>query len=108
MWVLNVWAHGALLVALNIRSLRLIKRQSANCGVNYKDDAAAAARWLIRWGNPYRFSLSDKDGAAGLDWGVYGVPETFVIDGDGVVHYKQVGPMDETVIKKTICRFCGD
>lgn len=62
-------------------------------GVDYKDAEADVRAWLGQKGNPYAPVLSDLDGKAGIDWGVYGVPETFVLNADGVVVYKQVGPM---------------
>lgn len=64
-------------------------------GVNYKDARQDAERWLSRHGDPYDLILADRDGAAGLDWGVYGVPETFVLSADGTVLYKQIGPLTE-------------
>ncbi|MEK7716261.1 MAG: DsbE family thiol:disulfide interchange protein, partial [Pseudomonadota bacterium] len=62
-------------------------------GLNYKDKREDALRWLGALGNPYELSLSDQDGRLGIDLGVYGVPETFVIDKQGVIRYKQIGPM---------------
>ena len=71
-------------------------------GLNYKDDRADAMRWLERFGDPYRLSGHDLDGKAGLDLGVYGVPETFVIDGDGRIAHKHVGPIAEEDWEETI------
>lgn len=62
-------------------------------GMDYKDEPADARRWLQRNGNPYRQVVLDREGQAGLDWGVYGVPETYVLGADGRVLFKQVGPM---------------
>lgn len=62
-------------------------------GLNYKDDPAAARQWLARHGNPFALIAQDRDGLVGLDWGVYGVPETFVLDAAGVIRFKQIGPM---------------
>lgn len=62
-------------------------------GVDYKDDPAAGRQWLQRHGNPYRTVAVDREGAAGLDWGVYGIPETFVLGADGRILFKQIGPM---------------
>lgn len=64
-------------------------------GIAYKDEPAAARGWLDRNGNPYAVVALDREGKAGLDWGVYGVPETFVIDSSGVIVHKQIGPMTE-------------
>jgi cytochrome c biogenesis protein CcmG/thiol:disulfide interchange protein DsbE len=66
-------------------------------GLNYKDNREDALRWLGALGNPYEVSLSDRDGRLGIDLGVYGVPETFVIDKQGVIRYKQIGPMTPEV-----------
>jgi cytochrome c biogenesis protein CcmG/thiol:disulfide interchange protein DsbE len=71
-------------------------------GLNYKDQQGDAERWLKQFGNPYRSVLVDRDGRAGIDYGVYGVPETFVIDKNGVVRYKKVGPLTPEVITTKI------
>jgi cytochrome c biogenesis protein CcmG/thiol:disulfide interchange protein DsbE len=62
-------------------------------GVDYKDTDADVARWLAGRGDPYAVVLGDTAGLVGIDWGVYGVPETFVIDANGRILYKQIGPM---------------
>lgn len=62
-------------------------------GMDYKDDPDAARQWLRRHGNPYRQVAIDRVGQAGLDWGVYGVPETYVLGADGRILFKQIGPM---------------
>jgi cytochrome c biogenesis protein CcmG/thiol:disulfide interchange protein DsbE len=64
-------------------------------GMDYKDTQADAQQWLSHHGQPYRSVVADQQGTAGLDWGVYGVPETFVLSADGHVLYKQIGPMTE-------------
>ena len=66
-------------------------------GLAYKDDPADTARWLARHGNPYAATAADTTGRAGIDWGVYGVPETFLVGPDGVVVFKQVGPLDAEI-----------
>lgn len=71
-------------------------------GVDYKDTDADARRWLARHGNPYRTVVTDPNGAVGLDWGVYGAPETYVLNADGIIVYKQIGPIDETVWRARI------
>lgn len=68
-------------------------------GVNYKDQAAAARRFLGRYGNPFTAVGTDADGRAAIDWGVYGTPETFVVNGKGDVIYKHVGPITEESLK---------
>lgn len=62
-------------------------------GLNYKDDPEAARQWLSRHGNPFAAVAQDRDGRVGLDWGVYGVPETFVLDAAATIRHKQIGPM---------------
>ena len=64
-------------------------------GLNYKDEPHDAAGWLDALGDPYTRTGSDLDGRAGIDWGVYGVPETFVIDKNGNIAYKHIGPISE-------------
>jgi len=71
-------------------------------GLNYKDTKADADRWLRRYGNPYIDSGFDVAGKAGFDWGVYGVPETFVIDKQGIIRYKQIGPITPDDLNETI------
>jgi cytochrome c biogenesis protein CcmG/thiol:disulfide interchange protein DsbE len=94
-WLFNVWASwcGAcrdehpLLVALAKTGLVPV------VGMDYKDTAAEAEQWLTERGNPYLLSAVDADGRVGIDYGVYGVPETYVIDKAGVIAYKQIGPV---------------
>ncbi len=62
-------------------------------GLAYRDDPAAASAWLDRHGNPYTATVADVDGRGGVEWGVRGVPETFVVDAGGVIVYKHVGPL---------------
>lgn len=71
-------------------------------GMDYKDAPADATRWLARHGSPYRKVILDEQGNAGLDWGVYGVPETFVLNADGVIIYKHIGPMTEAAWREKI------
>ena len=71
-------------------------------GLNYKDERADALRWLERMGDPYTANLHDLHGRAGLDLGVYGVPETFVIDAQGIIRYKHIGALDERVLQERI------
>lgn len=66
-------------------------------GIDYKDTDAEGAQWLQRHGNPYRTVAADAQGAMGLDWGVYGVPETYVLSADGVILFKQIGPVTQAV-----------
>ena len=101
--LLNVWAswcgpcrdeHPAL--------MQLAKAGVPIFGLNYKDNTAAAQRFLGRLGNPYRAIGADKSGRVALDLGVYGVPETFLLDDQGRVVTRHVGPLDEAVLRETI------
>lgn len=95
-WMLNVWASWC----VSCRQehpllLELAKRKAAILiGLNYKDEAEAGLQWLQQLGNPYDASVMDSDGRIGIDYGVYGVPETFVIDKRGVIRYKHTGPVE--------------
>ena len=62
-------------------------------GIDYKDAPEDARNWLARHGNPYRTVVLDREGSAGLDWGVYGVPESYVVGADGTILFKQIGPV---------------
>lgn len=68
-------------------------------GINYKDGADAARRFIGRFGNPYTAVGTDAQGRAAIDWGVYGTPETFVVNGNGQIVYKHVGPISEDSLK---------
>jgi cytochrome c biogenesis protein CcmG/thiol:disulfide interchange protein DsbE len=71
-------------------------------GLNYKDKPDEAMQWLKKFGDPYTRSLSDREGLVGIDFGVYGVPETFVIDKQGVIRFKQIGPVTPEVLRDEI------
>lgn len=71
-------------------------------GINYKDKPVDAARWLDTMGDPYRRTGADIDGRVSIDWGVYGVPETFIVDGQGRIAWKQIGAIDQRVLDETI------
>ncbi len=71
-------------------------------GLNYKDEREAAMQWLARLGNPYASNAFDAEGQVGIDWGVYGTPETFVIDRQGIVRYKHTGPLTVGSVKNKI------
>jgi cytochrome c biogenesis protein CcmG/thiol:disulfide interchange protein DsbE len=103
-WVLNVWASWCapcrdehpLMTALARSGLAPVY------GLNYKDKREDAIRWLEQYGDPYAASVSDIDGRVGIDYGVYGVPETYVIDKQGVIRYKRVGPVTPEILKEKI------
>lgn len=103
-WVLNVWAswcvscraEHAVITALANKNLVAV------IGLNYKDESDEATRWLEQFGNPYTASVIDRDGRVGIDWGVYGVPETFVIGADGMIKYKHIGPVTHESLEQKI------
>ena len=103
-WLLNVWASWC--VACRIEHPLLVDLAKSGTvpiyGLNYKDKREDALAWLAKHGNPYRVSLSDAQGLVGIDFGVYGVPETFVIDKNGTIRFKQIGPVTPEVLRDTI------
>ena len=94
-WLFNVWASWCVSCRSEHPILNQLAQQKAAVivGLNYKDEPDAAKNWLTQLGDPYDVSIMDQDGRIGIDWGVYGVPETFVIDKKGVIRYKHTGPV---------------
>lgn len=83
--------------------LRLARRGLAPIiGLNWKDDRALAIQWLRELGNPYAMSGFDKDGRVAIEWGVYGAPETFVVDRKGIVRHKHIGPLNDQIVQRDI------
>ncbi|MBX3680895.1 MAG: DsbE family thiol:disulfide interchange protein [Rhodocyclaceae bacterium] len=103
-WLLNVWASWC--VACRQEHPVLVDFASTHVvpiiGLNYKDQSPDALRWLDEFGNPYTTSIVDADGRVGIDFGVYGVPETFLIDKQGVIRYKQIGPVTPDALQNLI------
>jgi cytochrome c biogenesis protein CcmG, thiol:disulfide interchange protein DsbE len=103
-WLLNVWASWC--VACRQEHPLLVDLSGTGAvpiyGLNYKDKRDDAMAWLQRFGNPYVASLSDTEGLVGIDYGVYGVPETFVIDKAGTIRLKHIGPVTPEVLRDTI------
>lgn len=103
-WLFNVWASWC--VSCRQEHPLLVRLAETGevpiYGLNYKDDIPAAMDWLARFGNPYTSSVVDADGRVGIDYGVYGVPETYLIDKEGTIRFKQIGPLTPVVIEKTI------
>jgi cytochrome c biogenesis protein CcmG/thiol:disulfide interchange protein DsbE len=97
-WLLNVFASWcSACVTEHAALLKLGKRDGVTLvGLAYKDDPADSRAWLQRLGNPYARVALDTRGRTGIDYGVYGVPETFVIDARGIIVYRHVGPLDDT------------
>ncbi len=103
-WLLNVWASWC--VSCRVEHPLLVELAKTGTvpiyGLNYKDKRDDAMQWLRERGDPYLQSISDADGRVGIDYGVYGVPETFVIDREGVIRYKQIGPLTPESLRDTI------
>lgn len=97
--LVNVWATWCPTCRAEHQALLRISRQTGVriIGVNYKDDPQAARRWLEELGNPYDFSVVDRDGRLGIDLGVYGAPETFVIDAEGMIRKRRVGEVNRRI-----------
>jgi cytochrome c biogenesis protein CcmG/thiol:disulfide interchange protein DsbE len=71
-------------------------------GYDYKDTTEDAQRWLEQFGNPYDLVITDEEGRAALDWGIYGAPETFLVDAQGVIRWKHVGPVTDEVVNQQL------
>jgi cytochrome c biogenesis protein CcmG/thiol:disulfide interchange protein DsbE len=94
-WLFNVWASWCVSCRAEHPILNQFAKQYAVViiGLNYKDEPEDAKTWLKTLGNPYNVSIMDQDGRIGIDYGVYGVPETFIIDKKGLIRYKHTGPV---------------
>ena len=103
-WLLNVWASWC--VACQVEHPLLVQMAKQKLvpivGLNYKDKREDGLKWLARHGDPYVLSAYDIEGKAAIDYGVYGAPETFVIDKQGVIRYKQIGPITPEALEKKI------
>ena len=104
-WLLNVWASWC----VSCREEHPVIVEYAKkgllppvVGLDYKDKREDGQRWLARFGNPYSIVPFDADGRVGIDYGVYGVPETYLIDKAGTIRYKQIGPITPEVLEKKI------
>jgi cytochrome c biogenesis protein CcmG/thiol:disulfide interchange protein DsbE len=102
--LLNVWAtwcvsckaeHAVLMDIMRAKAVKIY-------GLNYKDDPNSARAWLKKYGNPYEAIISDEKGTLAIDFGVYGTPETFVIDGEGIIRYKYIGPISPDAWKDKV------
>jgi cytochrome c biogenesis protein CcmG/thiol:disulfide interchange protein DsbE len=103
-WLLNTWAswcvacreeHPILVEFAKTKTLTIV-------GLDYKDQSAEGMKWLARYGNPYDIAITDQDGRIGIDFGVYGVPESFLIDKAGMIRYKQIGPITDEALRDKI------
>ncbi len=103
-WLLNVWASWCAPcreehpIWVDLAKNNVVPIY----GLNYKDKRTDSIAWLQRYGDPYVLSVSDSQGRIGIDYGVYGVPETYVIDKQGVIRYKKIGPVTPAVLKEKI------
>ncbi len=102
--VVNIWASWCLpCKAEHPLLLRLAARDELRLvGIDYKDKPADARAFLTQLGNPFAAIGSDTDGRAGIEWGISGVPETFILDGEGVIRYRHVGPLDPVTLEETL------
>ena len=98
-WMLNVWASWCVScrdehpVLVDLAKKKIVPLY----GLNYKDQRPDALKWLAQFGDPYDMSVMDVDGRIGIDYGVYGVPETYVIDKQGIIRYKRIGAVTPQV-----------
>jgi cytochrome c biogenesis protein CcmG/thiol:disulfide interchange protein DsbE len=103
-WVLNVWASWC--VACRVEHPLLLEFGRAQVvpliGLDYKDQRPDALKYLQQQGNPFDLTAVDADGRVGIDYGVYGVPETYVIDKAGVIRHKHIGPITPDDLQKTL------
>jgi cytochrome c biogenesis protein CcmG/thiol:disulfide interchange protein DsbE len=109
-WLLNVWASWC--VSCRDEHPLLVELAESKAvpiyGMNYKDRREDALAWLNDFGDPYLLSASDTDGRIGINYGVYGVPETYLIDREGVIRYKQIGPLTPEILETTILPMVKD
>jgi cytochrome c biogenesis protein CcmG/thiol:disulfide interchange protein DsbE len=103
-WVLNVWASWC--VSCREEHPVLLDLAASGAvpvyGLNYKDRREDGLAWLKGMGDPYKISIFDFDGRVGIDYGVYGVPETYVIDKSGIIRYKRIGPLTPEIVKEKL------
>jgi cytochrome c biogenesis protein CcmG/thiol:disulfide interchange protein DsbE len=94
--LVNVWASWCFACRQEHEVVKHLSRQGVRIiGLNYKDDADDAKQWLAKLGNPYQAIAADRDGRIAIDWGVYGAPETFLIDQQGIIRHKVIGPLSD-------------
>lgn len=101
-WVLNVWASWCPPCLVEHPVVTELAKSVPVVGLNYKDAREDALPWLARNGNPYQLTVYDGNGRIAIDYGVYGVPETYVIDRKGVIRYKHIGPLTAEDARKKV------
>jgi len=109
-FIMNVWATWCVSCRAEHSTLLQFAKTGAVpiYGLNYKDQRPAAQRWLQQLGNPYTVNAFDADGRTAIDWGVYGAPETFIIDRRGIIRHKHIGPLTVEVINNEILPLIAD
>lgn len=109
-WLLNVWASWCVSCRDEHPVLIQLARSGAVpiYGLNYKDARDDALGWLKEFGDPYVLNATDLDGRVGIDYGVYGAPETYLIDRNGIIRFKQVGPITPELLQQTILPMVKD
>jgi cytochrome c biogenesis protein CcmG/thiol:disulfide interchange protein DsbE len=109
-WLFNVWASWC--VSCKVEHPLLVQLAAQKIvpviGLDYKDQPVDGRAWLTQRGDPYTTSVVDLDGHTGIDYGVYGVPETFVVDKNGVIRYKQIGPLTVEALQDKILPLVRD
>ena len=103
--LVNVWASWCVSCRAEHEELMKLSREEQDVqilGLNWKDDPNDATRMLRTFGDPYVVSAFDPDNKVGIHWGVYGAPETFVVDAKGIIRYKHIGPIDRQVWEQTL------
>lgn len=94
--LVNVWASWCLACRQEHETVKHLSRSGVRViGLNYKDEPDDAKQWLARLGNPYQAIAVDYNGRIAIDWGVYGAPETFLIDKNGIIRHKVIGPLSD-------------
>lgn len=103
-YLLNVWASWCVACREEHEALSGYARRNeiAVIGLNWKDDPNDAKRWLDQFGDPYTLILTDFEGKTAIDFGVYGAPETFLIDASGVIRHKHIGPLTDGIIEQDL------
>lgn len=103
-WILNVWASWCISCREEHAAITALAQSGAArvVGLNFRDEPEQAQAWLKRFGNPYALSVQDRDGRLGADYGISVVPETYVIDKQGVVRYKRVGVLTPEIVRDRI------
>jgi len=103
-FLLNIWASWCPTCRYEHPVITDLARSGAVrvIGLNYRDEAVDAQQWLQRFGDPYEFSLADLSGRTGIDFGVYAAPESFLVDANGTIVFKQIGAMTDEIIQQEI------